>query len=61
MRPVNRNFLRMLALAFVLGGSSVLGMACDNDSDAENVAEDIGDAVEDTADDVEDAVEDATE
>ena len=61
MRPLNRNFLRMLALAFALGGSSVLGVACDNDSDAENVVEDIGDAAEDAADDVEDAVEDAAD
>lgn len=57
MRPPNRNFLRMLALAFALGGSSVLGMACDDDSDAENAAEELGDAAEDAADKVEDAVD----
>jgi hypothetical protein len=57
MRPLNRNFLRMLALAFALGGSSVLGMACDDDSDVENAAEELGDAAEDAADEVEDAVD----
>ena len=57
MRPLTRNFLRMLALVFALCGSSVLGMACDDDSDAENAAEEIGDAAEDAADKVEDAVD----
>jgi hypothetical protein len=47
----------MLALAFALGGSSLLSMACDDDSNAENTAEEIGDAVEDAAEDVEDAVD----
>jgi hypothetical protein len=44
----------MLALAFALGGSSLLSMAC---GDAENAAEEIGDAAEDAADDVEDAID----
>lgn len=57
MRTVNRNFLRMLALASVLGSSSLLGIACDNDSKMENAAEDVGDAVEDAADEVEDAID----
>ena len=57
MRPLNRNFLRMLAFAFTLGGSSVLGMACDDDSDVENAAEELGDAAEDAAEKVEDAVD----
>ena len=61
MRPVKRNFWRMLALAFALSGSSLLALACDNDGDAENAAEELGDAAEDAADDVEDAVEDATD
>ena len=57
MRRQNRTLLRMLALAFALGGSSLLAMACDNDSDVENAAEEIGDAAEDAADKVEDAVD----
>ena len=58
MRPHNRNLVRMLALAFVLGGGSVIGMACDDDdSRVENAAEEIGDAAEDAADEVEDAVD----
>ena len=57
MRPLNRSLLRMAALAFALGGSSLLSLACDDDSDAENAAEEIGDAVEDAGDKVEDAVE----
>ena len=61
MRPMSRNLVRMLALAFVLGGSSLLSMACDDDSDVENAAEEIGDAAEDAADDVEDAVEDVVD
>ena len=52
-----RNLVRMFALAFVLGGSSLLGMACDDDSKVENAAEEIGDAVEDAGDKVEDAVD----
>jgi hypothetical protein len=47
----------MLALAFALGGNSLLAMACDDDSDVENAAEEIGDAAEDAADKVEDAVD----
>jgi hypothetical protein len=57
MRSQNRLFLRMLALAFALGGNSLLAMACDDDSDVENAAEEIGDAAEDAADKVEDAVD----
>jgi hypothetical protein len=57
MRRRNRTFLRMLALAFAIGGNSLLGMACDDDSAAENAAEEIGDAAEDAADKVEDAVD----
>lgn len=57
MRPLNRSFFRMLALACALGGSSVIGMACDDDSDVENSAEELGDAAEDAADEVEDAVD----
>ena len=61
MRPLNRDLVRTVALALALSGSSLLGMACGDDSDAENAAEELGDAAEDVADDVEDAVEDATE
>ncbi len=61
MRPSNRNLLRMAALAFALGGGSLIGLACDDDSDAENAVEQLGDAAEDAADDVEDAVEDAVD
>ena len=57
MRPHKRNLLRMLALSFVLAGSSVIGMACDDDSKAEDAAEEIGDAAEDAADEVEDALD----
>ena len=45
------------AAGCALGGSSVLGMACDDDSDVENAAEELGDAAEDAADKVEDAVD----
>jgi hypothetical protein len=49
--------LRTLALAFSLGGNSLLAMACDDDSKLENAAEEVGDAAEDAADKVEDAVD----
>jgi hypothetical protein len=61
MRSQNRNILHGLMLALALGGSSVIGLACDDDSDAENAAEELGDAAEDAADEVEDAVEDVTD
>ena len=57
MRPSKQNLFRMLALAFVLSGSSLIGMACDDDGAVENAAEEIGDAAEDAADEVEDAVD----
>ena len=57
MRRLNRNFLRMFALAFVLGGSSLLSLACDDDSKVEDAAEEVGDAVEDAADEVEDKLD----
>jgi hypothetical protein len=47
----------MLALGFVLGGSSLISMACDDDSKVENAAEEVGDAVEDAADEVEDKLD----
>jgi hypothetical protein len=57
MRPENRKLYRMLAFAFVLGGSPLFAFACDDDSDAEDAAEEIGDAAEDAADELEDATE----
>jgi hypothetical protein len=57
MRMRSRPFMRMLAFAFVLGGNSLLVMACDDDSDVEDAAEEIGDAAEDAADEVEDALD----
>ena len=57
MKSLNRNLFRMVALAFVLGGSSLISMACDDDSKVENAAEDVGDAVEDAADEVEDKLD----
>lgn len=61
MRLQHGNVLRMLALSFALGGSSLLSMACDHDSKAENAAEKIGDAADDAADEVGDAAEDAAD
>ena len=58
MRAMNRSLLKTLALAFVLGGSSLVAMACeDNDGPVENAAEDIGEAADEAADEIEDAVE----
>jgi hypothetical protein len=58
MRPMNRSVFKTLALAFVVGGSSLVAMACeDNDGPVENAAEDIGEAADEAADDIEDAVD----
>ena len=57
MRPLKRNLLRMLGLAFALSGGPLLAMACENDGDAENAAEEIGEAVDEAGDEIEDAVD----
>jgi hypothetical protein len=58
MRTFDRSGWKMLALAFVLAGSSLGAIACeDNDGPMENAAEDVGEAADEAADEVEDAID----